>query len=92
MFTRDARSSSEWTCTQIDTHFSDVWSVSWSLTGDILAVAASDKVSLWKLGLDGKYQCLTTPHTSSTSTDSPSINSTVDSTTGEAGNIPLMAT
>lgn len=92
VFTRDARSSSNWECVPIDSHFEDVWSVSWSLTGDILAVAAANKVSLWKVGVDGKYQCLTTPHSSTTSTESPSINSTMDSNTGgETGNIPLMA-
>ncbi|CAF1467716.1 unnamed protein product [Adineta steineri] len=92
VFTRDTRLSNNWECITIGTHFNDVWSVSWSLTGDILAVAAADKVSLWKLGLDGKYQCLTTPQTSSTSTGSPSVNSTMESTTGESGNIPVMAT
>ncbi len=91
VFTRDTRSSSNWDCIRIDSQFNDVWSVSWSLTGDILAVAAADKVSLWKVGLDGKYQCLTTPHASATSTGSPSVNSTMDNTSGEAGNIPLMA-
>lgn len=91
VFTRDTRSSLNWECTQIGTTFNDVWSVSWSLTGDILAVAASDKVSLWKLGLDGKYQCLTTQQTTSATTESPSVNSTMESTTGETGNIPLMA-
>ncbi|CAF1059243.1 unnamed protein product [Adineta ricciae] len=92
VFTRDTRSSTNWECIQIGTHFNDVWSVSWSLTGDILAVAAADKVSLWKVGLDGKYQCLTTPHTSASSAGSPSVNSTMDSAAGETGNIPLMAT
>ena len=91
VFTRDTRASPNWECVPIDSQFNDVWSVSWSLTGDILAIAAADKVSLWKVGLDGKYQCLTTPQTSSTSTGSASVNSTIDNTSGEAGNIPLMA-
>ena len=66
--------------------------MSWSLTGDILAVAAADKVSLWKVGLDGKYQCLTTPNTTTASTGSPSINSSMDNTAGgEAANVPLLA-
>jgi protein transport protein SEC13 len=91
IFTRDQRSSTNWQCTQIDAQLHDAWSVSWSLTGDILAVAAADKVSLWKMGLDGKYQCLTTPQASSTSTGSASANSTMDSATGETNNIPLMA-
>ena len=92
VFTRDARSSSNWQCTPIETQFNDAWSVSWSLTGDILAVAAADKVSLWKFGLDGKYQCLTTPNASSVSTASASSNNTADNTMGEtSNNIPLMA-
>ena len=61
--------------------------MSWSLTGDILAVAVADKVSLWKVGLDGKYQCLTT----TASAGSPSINSSMDNTAdGEAANVPLL--
>ena len=92
VFTRDTRSSANWECVQIDSQFTDVWSVSWSLTGDILAVAAADKVSLWKVGLDGKYQCLTTPNTTTASTGSPSINSSMDNTVGgEAANVPLLA-
>lgn len=40
--------------------FDDViWHVSWSLTGDILAVSGGDnKVSLWKEGLDGQWVCI----------------------------------
>lgn len=91
VFTRDTRSSANWECVKIDSQFTDVWSVSWSLTGDILAVAAADKVSLWKVGPDGKYQCLTTPNTSTASTGSPSVSSSLDNTTnGEATNAPLM--
>jgi len=91
VFTRDLRSSSNWECTQIGTQFNDVvWSVSWSLTGDILAVASADKVSLWKVGLDGKYQCLTTPLASSTNTGSSSTNSTVDSAPSDTTAMPLM--
>ncbi|CAF0876438.1 unnamed protein product [Didymodactylos carnosus] len=71
VWTRDVRTQSAWECTQIGTVFDDVvWSVSWSLTGDILAVASADKVSLWKEGLDGKYQCLTTPTSAMTATNS----------------------
>ncbi|MCL4119970.1 UNVERIFIED_CONTAM: hypothetical protein GTU68_054463, partial [Idotea baltica] len=40
--------------------FDDViWHVSWSITGDILAVSGGDnKVSLWKETLDGQWICL----------------------------------
>lgn len=34
-----------------------VWRVSWSVTGNILAVASGDnKVSLWKEGVDGEWK------------------------------------
>ena len=38
-----------------------VWRVSWSLTGNLLAVAAGDNnVSLWKEAVDGEWQQVTT--------------------------------
>lgn len=40
---------------------SPVWRVSWSLTGNILAVAdATNKVSLWKEAVDGEWSQVTT--------------------------------
>ena len=43
--------------TQILNTFSDVvWHVSWSITGDILAVSGGDnKVTLWKESPDGSW-------------------------------------
>eukprot|EP00698_Gefionella_okellyi_P020698 TRINITY_DN6535_c0_g1_i1.p1 TRINITY_DN6535_c0_g1~~TRINITY_DN6535_c0_g1_i1.p1 ORF type:complete len:311 (+),score=39.07 TRINITY_DN6535_c0_g1_i1:109-1041(+) len=36
-----------------------VWRVSWSVTGNILAVSAGDnKVTLWKESLDGEWKCI----------------------------------
>lgn len=36
-----------------------VWRVSWSVSGNILAVSCSDnKVTLWKESLDGKWYCI----------------------------------
>jgi len=36
-----------------------VWRVSWSITGNILAVAGGDnKVTLWKEGLDSEWKCI----------------------------------
>jgi len=36
-----------------------VWRVSWSITGNVLAVACGDgKVSLWKENLKGKWECV----------------------------------
>lgn len=76
----------------IDRQLADAWSLSWSSTGAILTVAASDKVSLWKVGLDGKYQCLTTTQTASISAGSVvSANSTMDNAVSDATNMPLMA-
>jgi protein transport protein SEC13 len=38
-----------------------VWRVSWSVTGNILAVASGDnKVSLWKEGIDGEWKQIQT--------------------------------
>nr|GFB00957.1 protein transport protein SEC13 homolog B [Tanacetum cinerariifolium] len=38
-----------------------VWRVSWSLTGNLLAVAAGDdNVTLWKEAVDGEWQQVTT--------------------------------
>ncbi|PAA78952.1 hypothetical protein BOX15_Mlig022865g2, partial [Macrostomum lignano] len=43
--------------------FQDVlWHVSWSVTGNLLAVSSGDnKVSLWKESLDGQWICLNAP-------------------------------
>ena len=36
-----------------------VWRVSWSLSGNVLAVSAGDnKVSLWKENLRGEWECV----------------------------------
>lgn len=36
-----------------------VWRVSWSITGNILAVAGGDnKVTLWKEAADGEWKCI----------------------------------
>lgn len=36
-----------------------VWRVSWSTTGNILAVSCGDnKVTLWKESMTGEWQCL----------------------------------
>lgn len=55
-------------------------------------MAAADKVSLWKLGLDGKYQCLTTPQAPAPSAVSSTANSTMENITGDVPTIPIMAT
>lgn len=38
-----------------------VWRVSWSLSGNVLAVSGGDnKVSLWKENLKGEWDCVKT--------------------------------
>jgi len=38
-----------------------VWRVSWSITGNILAVSGGDnKITMWKENLDGEWKCITT--------------------------------
>ena len=40
-----------------------VWRVSWSLTGNVLAVSCGDgKVTLWKEGLDGQWRLIESIH------------------------------
>jgi protein transport protein SEC13 len=45
-----------WTPSVLHTFDDPVWRVSWSITGNILAVSSGDSnVSLWKEGLDGSW-------------------------------------
>ncbi|KAJ2466428.1 GTPase-activating protein S13 [Coemansia sp. RSA 2320] len=51
--------SAEWTCHQLtSTPFPDVvWRVSWSMSGNVLAVSCGDnKVTLWKENLKGEWE------------------------------------
>ena len=49
-------SGSRWEKKQLPPFSSAVWRVSWSITGNILAVSTGDnKVTLWKEGLDGEW-------------------------------------
>ena len=50
--------SEEWKCTVLN--FDAVlWRVSWSLSGNVLAVSGGDnKVSLWKENLKGEWDCV----------------------------------
>lgn len=52
-------SSATWN-SQVLNRFNDVvWHVSWSITGDILAVSCGDnKVSLWKRNVEGDWVCI----------------------------------
>jgi len=51
-------SSNEWTSTVLN--FDTVlWRVSWSLSGNVLAVSGGDnRVSLWKENLRGEWECV----------------------------------
>ncbi|XP_055377773.1 protein SEC13 homolog [Condylostylus longicornis] len=50
----------KWTPITLHTFDDVVWSVSWSVTGGILAVSGGDnKVSLWKENFDNQWICLT---------------------------------
>ena len=46
----------KWTSSVLHTFEDPVWRVSWSVTGNILAVSSGDSnVTLWKEGLDGSW-------------------------------------
>lgn len=54
-------SGSGWKSTLLNKFNDVVWSVSWSITGNILAVSGGDnKVTLWKETLDSGWTCLST--------------------------------
>lgn len=54
-----AAASASWQPTLLHTFNDTVWQVSWSVTGNILAVTGGDnKVTLWKENLDGQWNCL----------------------------------
>lgn len=65
IWTKDS-ATSPWARTQLDHSgfaggkFPDVvWRVSWSLSGNILAVSSGDgKVSMWKENLKGTWECV----------------------------------
>ncbi|XP_023240973.1 protein SEC13 homolog [Centruroides sculpturatus] len=51
--------NNNWTNITLHTFDDVVWQVSWSITGNILAVSAGDnKISLWKESLDGQWVCI----------------------------------
>lgn len=68
--TRNGPSPSFWISSQSSSHLffyflpvfsAPVWRVSWSLTGNILAVACGDNtVSLWKEAANNEWKCLST--------------------------------
>jgi protein transport protein SEC13 len=53
---------SAWQKHSLDSFNETVWRVSWSLTGNILAVTSGDsRVTLWKEGLDHQWKCIASP-------------------------------
>ncbi|XP_014675709.1 PREDICTED: protein SEC13 homolog [Priapulus caudatus] len=55
----DGTAGATWTSTVLHTFDDVVWHVSWSVTGNILAVSGGDnKVSLWKETLEGQWVCI----------------------------------
>lgn len=59
LWTDQSASGAGWLPMQLATFPDVVWHVSWSVTGNVLAVSGGDnKVSLWKETLDGKWVCL----------------------------------
>ena len=58
LWTNDGTSSS-WNQRVLHTFEDVVWHVSWSVTGNILAVSGGDnKVSLWKETVEGQWVCI----------------------------------
>jgi len=54
-----APGAASWTCKKLPPLEAVVWRVSWSLSGNVLAVSAGDgKVTLWKEGLDAEWRLL----------------------------------
>jgi protein transport protein SEC13 len=50
----------EWKCTVLNVE-AVAWRVSWSLSGNVLAVSTGDnRVSLWKEKLSGGWECVKT--------------------------------
>lgn len=59
IWSSDGGQSSTWTPKTLHTFEDVVWHLSWSVSGNMLAVSGGDnKVSLWKEGLDGTWSCV----------------------------------
>ncbi|XP_011407281.1 PREDICTED: protein SEC13 homolog [Amphimedon queenslandica] len=59
MWTKDESSGGKWTSKVLNTFPDVVWHVSWSITGDILAVSGGDhKVTLWKESNEDEWVCV----------------------------------
>lgn len=59
IWSNDGSVGSNWTYKVLHTFDDVVWHVSWSVTGNILAVSGGDnKVSLWKESVEGQWACI----------------------------------
>lgn len=59
LWTKDEATGGSWTSQVLHTFNDVIWHVSWSITGDILAVSGGDnKVTLWKESPEGKWICV----------------------------------
>ncbi|KAG1652498.1 Protein SEC13 [Nymphon striatum] len=59
IWTNDGQESRSWTHKILGTFDDVIWHVSWSVTGNVLAVSGGDnKVSLWKESLEGQWVCI----------------------------------
>ena len=55
----DVNSSSAWTPKVLNTFDDVVWHLSWSVSGNMLAVSGGDnKITLWKENLEGQWVCI----------------------------------
>ena len=60
VWTSDSSNPSQWNSTSLEFD-SVVWRVSWSLSGNVLAVSSADnKVTLWKETIRGGWECIRT--------------------------------
>jgi protein transport protein SEC13 len=60
IWTSDSTNPGQWVCKVLKFE-APVWRVSWSLSGNVLAVSGGDnKVSLWKENLRGEWECVKT--------------------------------
>ncbi|CAM9248891.1 unnamed protein product [Ectocarpus fasciculatus] len=67
-----SQASGPWAAAEMKTFPAPVWRVSWSITGNVLAVSSGDSdVSLWKQNLEGAWECISTVPEEAGPTPSP---------------------
>lgn len=56
-----SQAAGPWSAAEMKTFAAPVWRVSWSTTGNVLAVSSGNSdVSLWKQNLAGTWECIST--------------------------------